>query len=385
MSRPPSPLRHAFRRAGRLAGRWLAGAVLLPALAGGAAHAAETLKLRVVGGLAGISQYQRLELPFWSRRISELSGGRIEAVVNPFDRAGLRGQDMLNLMRLGVVPFGTSILAMSAQEEPELDGIDLPLLAPDIQSLRRSVASMRSHVETLLAERYKLKVLGVYSYPAQVLFCAKPFAGLADLAGRRVRTATLNQAELLEGLGAAPVIIPFAEMVPSVRAGVVDCAVTGTLSGNEIGLDEVTTHLHPMALSWGVAVFAVNLDVWRSIPTDLQEVISRGVAELEADIWASAERDTGMGIACNVGRADCAGGRRGRMTLVKSGEQDEEVRLRLLREVVLPRWVDRCGPACVELWNGRQASWSGIRLTADGKAAPLSPRDASSTPASTRR
>ena len=375
----------ALHRARGWAGRWLAGLALLPALACGAANGAETLKLRVVGGLAGISQYQRLELPFWSRRISELSGGRIEAAVNPFDRAGLRGQDMLNLMRLGVVPFGTSILAMSAQEEPELDGIDLPLLAPDIQSLRRSVASMRSHVETLLAERYKLKVLGVYSYPAQVLFCAKPFAGLADLAGRRVRTATLNQAELLEGLGAAPVIIPFAEMVPSVRAGVVDCAVTGTLSGNEIGLDEVTTHLHPMALSWGVAVFAANLDVWRSIPGDLQDVIARGVAELEADIWASAERDTGMGIACNVGQPDCAGGKRGRMTLVKSGQQDEEVRLRLLREVVLPRWVDRCGPACIELWNGRQASWSGIRLAADGKPARHVPQDAGSAPAAASR
>lgn len=370
----------ALHRARVWAGRWLAGLAILPALACGAAHAAETLKLRVVGGLAGVTQYQRLEAPFWSQRIHELSGGRIEAAINPFDRAGLRGQDMLNLMRLGVVPFGTSILAMSAQEEPELDGIDLPLLAPDMPSLRQSVAAMRSHVEKLLADRYRVKVLGVYIYPSQVLYCSRPVAGLADLAGRRVRTASLNQSELMEALGAAPVIIPFAEMVPAVRAGVVDCAVTGTLSGNEVGLHEVTTHLHPMALGWGVAVFAANLDVWRSIPADLQGVIARGVAELEADIWASAERDTGMGIACNVGAPDCAGGKRGRMTLVRPGQQDEDTRRRLLHEVVLPRWVDRCGASCVDLWNSRHAPWSGIRLAADGKPARHVAPDAGSAP-----
>src|SRR3954465_16085365 len=69
------------------------------------------IRLKIVGGLAGVSQYERLEKPFWDHRIEELSNGRIKAEIHRCDRSGLPGQEMLQLMRLGVVPFGTALLA----------------------------------------------------------------------------------------------------------------------------------------------------------------------------------------------------------------------------------------------------------------------------------
>ncbi|MGP1684422.1 MAG: ABC transporter substrate-binding protein, partial [Giesbergeria sp.] len=67
--------------------------------AGGATQPA--LTLRVVGGLAGVSQYTRLEEPFWSRELALLSGGKYQARIVPFDRAGVPGADMLRLLHLG--------------------------------------------------------------------------------------------------------------------------------------------------------------------------------------------------------------------------------------------------------------------------------------------
>ena len=43
----------------------------------------------------------------------------------PFDRAGIRGQDMLRLMQLGVVPFGTALLSLSIAQDPLLGAPDL--------------------------------------------------------------------------------------------------------------------------------------------------------------------------------------------------------------------------------------------------------------------
>ena len=158
----------------------------------------------------------------------------------PFDRSGIRGQEMLQLMRLGVVPFGTILLALASADEPELNALDLPMLNPDIATLRRTVTLWRPRIETLLRERYGIRLLAVYTYPAQVMFCQQAFTGLGDLAGRRVRVSSVGQSELIEALGATPVVTPFAEIVPAIRGGVVQCAITGTLSGNAIGVHEVT-------------------------------------------------------------------------------------------------------------------------------------------------
>ena len=339
-------------------------ATLLLGLGFGVASAlAQTtpIRLKIVGGLADVSQYVRYEEPFWRSRITELTGGRVQAEIAPFDRSGIRGQEMLQLMRRGVVLFGTALLAVVSTEEPEFNAVDLPALAPDINSLRQTVSAFRPHIEQVLQERYQIELLGIYTYPAQVVFCTRPFGGLGDLAGRRIRSSSVGQSEMLQALGATPVVIPFAEVAQAIRSGVVECAITGTLSGNAIGLHEMTSHVHAMALAWGISIFGANATAWAAIPADIQQVIRSGVADLERQIWAAADRETGEGLACNAGLPSCMAGRRGNMTVVPVSVADDERRRRLLTEVVLPRWVSRCGTDCVEAWNQYLSPTLGIR------------------------
>lgn len=331
--------------------------LLLASLPGARAGwaADHVFRIKVIGGLADVSQFVRFEEPFWRQRIGELTNGRVVAEIAPFDRSGIRGQEMLQLMRLGVVPFGTALLSLAATEEPEFNAMDLPALSPDMATLRRTVNAFRPHLEGILRDRYGIELMAVYTYPAQVVFCNRPFTNLGDLAGRRVRTSSVGQSELVQALGATPVVTPFAEIVAAFRAGVVECAITGTLSGHAIGLFEVTTHVHAMALSWGLSVFGANANALAALPPELRERMRQGLRELEAAIWQAADRETGEGLACNAGLADCTLARRGSMTVVPVSPADNERRRRLLTEVVLPRWVSRCGPDCVEAWNRRLA------------------------------
>jgi TRAP-type C4-dicarboxylate transport system substrate-binding protein len=345
----------------------LAGLLALFAPAGlrGAA-ADQQVRIKVVGGLADVSQYVRFEEPFWRRRITELTDGRVAAEIVPFDRSGIRAPEMLRLLRLGVVSFGTALLAIAAAEEPEFNAVDLPGLSPDIDALQRTVDAFRPRLETLLRERYAAELLGVYTYPAQVLFCSRPFTGLGDLAGRRIRTSSVGQSELVEALGAVPLVTPFAEMMNAFRAGQVECAVTGTLSGHSVGLFQVTTHVHAMALSWGISVFSANASAWAALPEEARQAIRAGVRALEAEIWQAAARETGEGLACNAGQPACPPGmRRGAMTIVPVSAADEERRRGLLTGTVLPRWIGRCGADCVEAWNRHLAPLAGMLAKLD--------------------
>jgi TRAP-type C4-dicarboxylate transport system substrate-binding protein len=312
-------------------------------------------RLRVVGGLAAINQYTRVEEPFWSRELQKLSGGRYAAEIVPFDRAGIRGQDLLELMQSGVVPFGNMLVSLVADKAPDLGAADLAGLNPDMNSMRRSVAAFRPYLERQLRERWGVEVLAIYVYPAQVLYCTKPIKGLRSLAGRRIRTSSVSQADLVEALGARPISTPFAEIIANLRAGNIDCAVTGTMSGYTIGLHAHTSHLHTMALSWGMAVFGAHAPTWAALPADLKTLLQRELPLLERRVWDDSDRETGEGVACNAGGASCTAPPpetgRPAMSIVQADADDRRLIADLFARVVQPRWLKRCGTSCSPVWE----------------------------------
>jgi TRAP-type C4-dicarboxylate transport system substrate-binding protein len=323
---------------------------LLLLVTGARAH--EALELKIVGGLGAVAQYREFEEPFWTREIEHLSDGSIRATIAPFDRSGLSSEDLLPLLRLGVVPFATVLAAVASADEPELAAVDLPGLNPDIATLRRVVAAFRPRLSEILSSRYDAELLAVYTYPAQVLLCRTPFSSFEDLRGRRIRTSSASQSDFVSGLGAVGVVIPFAELREAFQADVVDCVITSASSGRQIGVTQLASHMHAMALSWGISLFAANHGAWRKIQADRRDTILRGLSDLESRIWDAAARETALPFECALNTTACedpAG--LAHMLIVPRKAEDERERERLLAEVLLPRWLDRCGSSCGTSWN----------------------------------
>ena len=334
--------------------------LLTPAPA--AAQADTVERLRIVGGLGRLHQFTRHERPFWTETLPRLTGGRARAEIVAFDEAGLRGSEMLRLIQVGAVPIGTALLALVAAVDPTLGAPDLAGLNPDMATLREHLVAFRPYLVQRLRERWGIETLAVFVYPAQVTFCAKPFAGLSDLAGRRIRSSNTAQSDLIEALGAVPVQTAFGHIVPGLRKGDIECAITGTMSGNTIGLHEVTTHVHTMSANWGLAVVGANAAVWASLSLGLREVLQRELPRLERAVWDDAERETGEGLACNSGAAGCVSGRKGQMTVVPATPAEVGRWRQIFVATVLPRWLRRCGPDCTGVWNETMGPVTGIQL-----------------------
>jgi TRAP-type C4-dicarboxylate transport system substrate-binding protein len=348
----------------RLAG--LAMGMLIGILAVPDCHAADpSIQLKIVGGLAGVSQYTKFEEPFWMQEVPRLTNGRVQAEIHPFDRSGLPGQEMLQLMRLGVVPFGTALLAQVSGDEPELNAVDLPTLNPDMASLRKTVNLYRDQLHDILLQKYGIELLGIYAYPAQVIYCADRFTTLKELKGRKVRTSSVGQSEMMSDLGAIPVVTPFSEIVSAIKTGVVDCAITGTMSGGEIGLPNVTSYVSPVAVSWGLSFFGANRLAWAQLPPDIRETLRDGIRKLELSVWEAADRETAAGLACDIGSDACLGGKAFHMNLVPPTAEDEVLRKRLLTMSILPKWIQRCGNDCVVAWNATLGPALGIRAAGE--------------------
>ncbi|MFT3812550.1 MAG: TRAP transporter substrate-binding protein [Acidovorax sp.] len=337
-----------------------------------AAWAQPPLKLSIVGGLASGNQFAQQEQPFWTQELPRLSGGRYQADIVPFDRAGVPGPEMLRLMQLGVVPFGTVLMASLPAQYPQYTVADLPGLNADVGQLRANVAALRPYLEKSLREQHGIQLLALYAYPPQVVFCKQPLARLADLAGRRIRVSSAAQADFVEALKAEPVLIEFGKTVRGIEAGRIECALTGAMSGYTLGLDSVTQYLYPLSVNWGLALFGANLAAWNGLPPDLRALLRRELPKLESAIWADAERYAAEGLACASGGAGCHLPRKGppgRMTVVPVSPQDGQLRSQIFETVVLRRWLQRCTVDCVALWNQTIGAARGVLLPASAASA----------------
>lgn len=307
--------------------------------------------LGVIGGLAGTTQFTQLEAPFWSAELERLSGGKYSASVVAFDRAGVPDAEMLRLMQLGVVPFGTVLMGSLSGQFPQYTAPDLAGLNLNIEDLRTSVKAFRPYLENALREEQGIELLALYIYPAQMVFCAQPFQHLEDIKGRRVRVSSAAQADFVSALGGMAVHTAFTQIMSRFEAGSIDCAITGTLSGSTLGLARMTTHLYQLPINWGVAIFGANRAAWEALPADLRALLRTELPRLEARIWNESERDTAKGLACLAGQAPCGDGKRAQMQLVAATPADRKAAQGVFANSVLPRWLQRCGPQCAGIWR----------------------------------
>ena len=322
------------------------------ALAGNAfAQDLPTVKLKVVGGLSNLSLYNDYEKPFWTQKIPQASGGKITADIKGFNEMGIKGPELLRLMSQGVIEFGTSTLAYFASDNPINEAIDLAGLAPDVKTARAVTEAFQPVYDKFYSQSSGIKVLGMSTYPAQVLFCNAEMKSLGDLKGKKVRTSSRTQAEFVEALGGSSVTMPFGEVVPAMQNKVVDCAITGSLSGYSAKWYEVSTHLVALPINWNQQIHAVNQKSWNKLDPKVRDLITVQYKTLVDDIWAAAAAQTQEGYDCNTGATACKQPVKGKMVLVQPSEADRVLLKKVLQESVLPKWAARCSAGCVTDFN----------------------------------
>lgn len=316
------------------------------------AEDAPAITLNVQGGWSSAGYYTDFEVPFWTQRLPEVSGGRVAATITSLDAAGLKGPEVFRLMRMGVIDFGTSALGYVAGDDPANEGTDLAGVALDIETERNVLEAYRPELEKLYQEKYGIRPLLFYPAEAQVFWCNTPVVGLDDLKGLKVRTGNRTVADFVTAAGATTVTMPFGEVVTSLQRGVIDCAVTGTFSGNAAGWAETATHLYPLVMGWSPFMYAVNQKIWDELPADVQAILTEELARFEDDLWAAAARRSDEGLTCSTG-GECSFGKPFDMMLVPVTPKDDARRREIVRDVVLPAFRDRCGEACFDDWQAR--------------------------------
>lgn len=346
MLNPPASARNTL--CNTLLGVCLTAAFALPA----AAQELPKTNLKVIGSISSLPQYKEYEIPFWTKHLAEKSGGAITADIKGFNEMGLKGPEVLRLMGQGVVQIGATVLAYLAADDPANEMVDIAGLVPDVKTARAVTEAAKPVLTKLYRDKFGVELLAIGTYPAQVIYCNAPLTGLADVKGRKVRASGRSQSDFIAALGGTPVTMAFGEVVPALQNKTVDCAITGTISGNLANWHEVTTHLHRTPLSWGQIAYAANGKFWANLDPKVRELIDTEIkSTLEKDVWDAAGNLTEQGYLCNVGDAGCTLGKKGTMTLIEPSPADQALLKKVVEETMLPKWAERCSAQCVDDFN----------------------------------
>lgn len=329
----------------------LAGLACLALHATGADAETRTLKVLGQPGATGLIQ-QNKEAPFFAN-MAEKVGLDIEASFQTLDQTGIKAPEELRVLKSGLFDIISLRLQQVSRDEPMILGLDLVGQNPTYDEAKLTMAAFAPAVDARLQQQFNTKLLGLWAFGPQVLFCDAEINSLADIEGLKIRTFDQSLSNFVASLGGTPVPMTFTEVHQSLARGVIDCAITGPSSANSASWPEETTHVLPLGFSTAVQGYGMNLGVWNSFSAEEQAKIQAAFDALTDDIWTYSEELFDDAMRCNVGEAPCELNKPYSLVKVPVSDEDAAKVANAVKELSFPTWAEQCdavNPECSAKW-----------------------------------
>jgi len=333
----------------------VAGAVALAGLSAPALADVQKENFKVVGTWHFLNNWKNHEKRLWADVIPKASGGKITANARPLTELGLKGFELMRQLKAGVYDFAHGVTTYIASDAPAVEGVDLAGTVQDLTTYRTAMNAYRGVLESEFDKRFQSKILMLYSFPSQQVWCnlkdrSIKKLSLKDLKGKKIRTYSTTLGDFIEGLGASAVTIAFSEVVPALQKGVADCGITGTMPAYNAKWWQVVTHNFRIRLGYASAFLAVNGKVWSGLNADTKKVLTSSFKSVEDAMWVDVKKDDKAGMDCNAS-GPCALGKTGGMVPIEASDADRAQLKDIVTNFVLKRWAKRCGQPCADEWN----------------------------------
>ena len=345
----------------------IAGAMVLGLAAAPASADMKKREFKVVGTWGFLDHWKEREGPFWNKVLPEVSGGKLTANAKPLTELGLSGYEVMRLLKLGVYDAVHGVTTYVSQDSPAIEGADLAGVIQDLPTYRKANEAYRSILSREFEEKYSAKLLMVYAWPSQQLWCnlgdkSITKFGLDQLKGMKIRTYSKTLGDFIEGVGGTAVTIAFSEVVPALQKGVADCGLTGTLPAYNAKWYQVVTHNIRIRLGYASSFLAMNLKLWNDLDADSKALFNRELPKLENAMWDATAINDQKGMDCNAsGPCD---GPTGGMIPIEPTAADKIMLKSIVENFVLKRWAKRCGTQkCIDEWNATIGKLAGVKAS----------------------
>jgi len=302
-----------------------------------------------------------VEQPFFASLQSN-TGLPIKLDFKSLDEIGLKDSYQLPMMKNELFDLISLRLIQNTQHETTLSGLDVIGLNLSFEKVRELSNAYAPVVDKNLQDKYRVKLLGLWSFGPQELFCSKPIHKLSDLKGKKVRVQNVPMAQFFESLGAIPAVIPFDETRAALQTHLVDCACSSATSANSAGWLNYVHYYFPVGFSSGVNAYAISLSKWNAFDPKQQEIIQKAFDKHSDNMWKYAQNLYEEQQNCMFGKDSCTA-KKYQITKFEPSKEDVALIKQQMKMVTLKNWFELCNkeyPQCQNEWLNLAGPIAGI-------------------------
>lgn len=234
------------------------------------------------------------KLTWFFDELEERTDGTVKTTLH-FGGSLLAGGETYEGVINRVADVGCDVLAYNRGRFPLMEIADLPGYPSD------ATAVLTSHVTNELYNHFKPQeladthVLCIFNFCPGNIDSRVPIYTMEDLQGVRVR-ATGGGGSVIEALGGTPIDMPFTDAYDALSKGVVDATLSSFENLDGFDMVEVTDYTIMCCSVGYIAAFylIMNLDVWNSLPSDIQAILtdlSEEFVDVIGEGWTAADRE----------------------------------------------------------------------------------------------
>jgi len=266
-------------------------------------------------------------------KVREATNGQLNIVLHPGAALGFKGPELLRAVAEGQLSIAEVPTGMVEGDAPTLALTAQPFISTNAFE-QRLLYQLSKPTYAKILKKFNQFTLYSSVWPFSGIYTQRPIKSVADLKGLKMRVYDGTGLAFGKATGIAARKMPFSEVYPAMKAGLLDSMYTSSVSGVDAKAWEVLKYFTPINIVGPVNMVNVNLDAWNKLPKNIQETVLEIAAQMEDEMWNLA------------GDMD----RKSRATLVKNGmiinPVDKKFRAELNAIGVKLRaaWAKKAGP-----------------------------------------
>ncbi len=217
-------------------------------------------------------------------RVSEATNGELTIVLHPGSALGFKGPELLRAVGEGQLSIAEVPTGMVEGDAPLLSLTAQPFISTNAFE-QRLLYQLAKPAYARELKRFKQFTLYSSVWPFSGIYTQRPVSSAADLKGLKMRVYDGTGLEFGEATGIAARKMPFSEVYPAMKAGLLDSMYTSSVSGVDAKAWEVLKYFTPINIVGPVNMVNVNMDAWEKLPANIKAVVLEIAADMEDEMW----------------------------------------------------------------------------------------------------
>jgi len=217
-------------------------------------------------------------------KVDAATNGELTFVLHYGASLGFKGPELLKAVAEGQIVIAEVPPGMGEGDAPILAITSQPFITTNSfeQRLLYQLAKP-TYAKTL--KKFNQFTLYTSVWPFSGIYTQRPIKSVADLKGLKMRVYDGTGLAFGKATGMAARKIPFPEVYPAMKAGLLDSMYTSSVSGVDAKAWEILKYFTPINIVGPINMLNVNLDAWNKLPKNIQSIVLEIAKQMEDEMW----------------------------------------------------------------------------------------------------